>query len=259
VFGDGLRGAIPPSGQRHVTARYRVGLGVAGNIPAGQVARVVQASPLVERVVNPTAIGGGTEPAGPEDVRRQATRYLRTFDRAVSVSDHADLALLFPGVARAAAWIEDGIALVAARHDGAPLDDDRPLFEFLEARRDTSLPLRARDPRPLDVACRVHVEIDPAYLERDVQAGVRAALHGTDPAAPGTFTFAARDLGQAAHASEVYQRIASVPGVASCQLLVLDLAPGAALCDVLRPRLWQWLRLPPANLSFAPREEADHD
>jgi hypothetical protein len=257
-FGDGIRGAVPASGRGNLSARYRVGLGPAGNLAAGRVSRLMKDHPLVDRIANPVPTAGGTAPAEPEDVRRQATLFIRTFDRAVSVRDHADLALLFPGVARATARYHDGaIELVAAGADGAAAPNGDLLLDFIDARRDASLPLRRVAPAAVAIALRVYVEFEPAWLPRDVEAAIRAALHG---GAPGMFTFAARDLGQAAHASEVYQRITSVAGVAFCQLVRFDLAPGDPVVrDLIQPQPHQWLRLDAGDLSFAPAKEGDDD
>ncbi|MGH9363243.1 MAG: hypothetical protein ACRD2T_15135, partial [Thermoanaerobaculia bacterium] len=53
LFGDGRKGAIPPSGKKHITASYKVGLGGGGNVAAGGVSRIKRAHPLVESAVNP--------------------------------------------------------------------------------------------------------------------------------------------------------------------------------------------------------------
>ena len=45
VFGDGNNGAVPPSGKKNVTARYRVGLGPQANTVAGRLSRVKRALP----------------------------------------------------------------------------------------------------------------------------------------------------------------------------------------------------------------------
>jgi predicted phage baseplate assembly protein len=257
-FGDGRTAAVPPAGRSNLTVRYRVGLGSAGNVDAGRVSRLVKNHPLVDRVSNPIATGGGTEPASSESVRHQATRFIRTFDRAVSIGDHADLALLFPGVARATARLANGaIQLTAATSLGEPLSNRDKLFEFLDARRDTALPLFPLDPVAIPIAIHLYFEHDDAFLQRDVEAQIRAALFGDSPA--GMFTFAARDLGQAAHASEVHAAIARVPGVTFGQLLRFDLAGGTQLRDVLQPHPHQWLRLDASALTFAPPSEADLD
>lgn len=266
LFGDGVNGAVPPAGKKHIHALYRVGLGRDGNVDAGRARRMVKAHPLVEHALNPVPTAGGTPPANPEGIRLQATRAIRTFDRAVSVSDHADLALLYPGVARAAARAHDGaVELVVADADGAGISDKTGLIAFLAARRDDSVPLRLRDPEARDFYLGLYVEIDPDYVPRRVEGAVRAALFERDPeqGPPGLFTFAARKLGQPAYLSEVYALITAVPGVTFCQVTHFSFAPfggapDAMPPDVLRVNTHQWLRLTADHLHFTPPAEETH-
>jgi hypothetical protein len=249
VFGDGRHSAIPPSGKKHIRAVYRIDLGPAGNADPGAVSRVKKAHPLVDRASNPTRVHGGAAPAGAADVRRQATRYLRTFDRAVSVQDHADLALLYPGVARAAAQWDDaaGVRLVAATAEGLGFEARDQLEAFLNERRDATIPLTLLDPEPVDVYMTVTVEHAPAFLSENVRSAVQDALFGADPQRPGLFTFAARSFGQAAHLSEVHARVAAVEGVEFARVSRFALSDAENVHDVLQAALAQWLRLRPEN------------
>jgi hypothetical protein len=260
LFGDGRQGAIPPAGKRHITASYRVGLGVLGNAEPGQVSRIPRAHPLVARAVNPLPIHGGAEPAGAREVRTQATRFIKTFGRAISVQDHADLALLFPGVARASArWMrlpsgQEGLLLVVASSTAEPLDLDtlQALRAFLDARRDTGLPLEVRAPTPLDLQLELFLEVHPDHLVEVVKRNLRDALLGERPEAPGLFTFQARELGQPVFLSHVYEALEDVPGVAFLAVTRLGLegSPQGVVNDGLSAEPHQWLRLRPANLSF---------
>ena len=90
-FGDGQNGAVPPSGVKNITANYRVGLGTAGNVEVLRLTRLKRAHPLLDRVANVTPVAGGAEPADASAIRTQSTRWIRTFDRAVSLSDLAIL------------------------------------------------------------------------------------------------------------------------------------------------------------------------
>ncbi|NMO15416.1 hypothetical protein HPC49_12785 [Pyxidicoccus fallax] len=262
LFGDGVRGAIPPADKKHIHATYRVGLGRDGNVPAGRVTRVVKAHPLVARAVNPVPVAGGTPPSSPESIREQATRHIRTFDRAVSVQDHADLAMLYPGVARASARQRDAVVeLVVATADGEGIADKTGLASFLAARRDTTVPLRIIDPMPLDVHLGLYLETDPAFLRRNVEEAIRAALMGREAGAtPGFFTPEVRWLGQAASLSEVYARLQAVPGVQFCQITHFAFgAPGLlAVHDVLRVNSHQWLRMTANHLYFTPPSGGSH-
>lgn len=260
VFGDGRNGAIPPAGKRHITASYRVGLGILGNAEAGQVSRIPRAHPLVSRAVNPLPIRGGAEPAGASEVRTQATRFIRTFGRAVSVQDHADLALLFPGVARASArWAlldsgQQGVQLVVATSTAEPLglEARQALLAFLDERRDTGVALELRAPEPLDIVLGLFLEVLPGHAEEAVRRQVGEALLGERPEAPGLFTFQGRELGQPVHLSHVHAALEDLPGIALLTVTRLGLAGGAGdeVAEVLTAPLHQWLRLRAANLFF---------
>lgn len=252
IFGNGRTGAIPPSGKKHIRALYRQGLGVAGNVETGAASRIKKAHPLINRAFNPTPILGGADPASLNDLQRQATRYIRTFDRAVSVQDHADVALLYPGVARAAARPAGGgrIEVVVATADGSPpvLAD---VETYLNARRDSTLPMTVTGPDIVDLFLSLALQHDPSYLTENVKRAVQDALLGDDADSPGMFTFAARDFGQAAHLSEVYDRVAGVEGVTFVDVTRFRIENQAGVKDVLRVNARQWLRLPAANLSLS--------
>jgi predicted phage baseplate assembly protein len=244
VFGDGINGAVPPPGSKNVTASYRVGLGPQADAGRGRVSRIRRAHPLLARVFNPTPVVGGTAPAGTDDTRSQATRFIRTFGRAVSVSDLADLALTIPGVARSAARWEQGsgaiVVVATAAGDTPPALD--AIRAFLDARRDVTVPLRLRGPSPHDLRVTVEIEADPAYLAEAVKSSVRTSLHGSG-ATPGMFTFSARGLGQPAYLSEVYQRVDALPGVLGVQVLAFASLTESGVADVIPADVDEWLRL----------------
>lgn len=250
VFGDGHHGAVPPSGKKNVRAVYRVGLGVEGDVEAGRLTRLKRAHPLLDRVANLTPVAGGAEPAGQEEIRSQATRWIRTFDRAVSVSDLADLALLMPGVARSAArWDGVGAVVVVATATGSPPPAMDAVREFLDARRDVTVPLSLPDPQARELTISVELEPDPAYFVEAVKDSIRNALHGDDEDDPGLFTFAARGLGQPAYLSEVYARLEALPGVVGVRITKFE-SRGEALADVVPAEVHEWLSLPPNELAI---------
>ncbi|MFB4317348.1 putative baseplate assembly protein [Actinomadura sp. 21ATH] len=243
VFGDGRTGAVPPAGAG-IEATYRVGRGVAGNVAAGRLGRIKRAHPLLDHVVNLTPVTGGTEPAAPDDVRAQATRRIRTFDRAVSVADLADLALTMPGIARAAArWDQRlGAVLVVATAQGDPPNPMPAVRAFLDARRDTGVRLTLRGPRPHDLAIAVHVEAAPEWLPEAVTAAVRAALTGR-------FSFPAQQLGAPGFISEVHALLDALPGVVAAQVSRFATLGRTGAADAVRPAPEGWLRLLPRNLA----------
>lgn len=252
LFGDGQQGAVPPAGRRNITAVYRVGLGLAGDAAAGRITRIKRSHPLLDRAVNLTAVTGGADPARPEQIRSLATRWIRTFDRAVSASDLADLSLSIPGIARASARFDPvrGLSLTLATPTGELPPALAPIRAFLDDRRDTSVPLRFVAPAPRDVQLSVLVTTDPAYLVEAVKASVRATLHGDSETAPGMFTFAARDLGQPAFRSEVYARLEALPGVIGVQVTRFGSRDADGLADQIPADPDEWLRLQPNDLTL---------
>jgi hypothetical protein len=252
IFGDGRNGAVPPSGSKNVAASYRVGLGRAGDVEPPRLSRLKRANPLLDHAVNITPVNGGAERAGAEAIRAQATRWIRTFDRAVSTSDLADLALTMPGIARTASrWDQStGAILVVATAEG----DQPPALDavraFLDARRDVTVPLELRGPSARSVRLTVDLEPDPSYLVEIVKDGIRNALFGDDQAAPGMFTFTARGLGQPAFLSEVYERLEAVPGVIGVRITHFEGGGSDDVADVVTAGVAEWLQLLPNDLTL---------
>lgn len=256
-FGGEGRGAIPPAGRRNVTAEYREGLGVKGNAGAGRVNRIRKASPLLAAVTNPLAILGGADPAGPVDIARQAVRPVRVFDRAVSIEDHADLALLFPSIVRAAArWLDaGGVELVAADADGNGPADMQAFMAFLDARRDTGMPLTVVAPQAVGVTLELRIERDPAWLAEAVRLTVEEALFG-GANGPGLFTFAGRELSAPQSLSGLYARLLGLPGVVAAEAVRFQLSATrtgigqAPVADIIHASTRQWLKLDPSSLAI---------
>ena len=253
-FGGEGRGAIPPAGKRNVTAEYRQGLGTRGNAGAGRVSRIKKSAPFVAAVTNPLAIAGGADPAGAGDIARQAMRPVKVFDRAVSVEDHADLALLFPSIARASArWSEaGGVELVAADAEGNGPADLAAFTAFLDARRDTGLALSVVAPQAVEVVVGLRVERESAWLAEAVRLAVEQALLGGS-AGPGLFTFAGRELSASQSLSGLYALLLALPGVAGVAAVRFHLAGtgvavGTQVVDIIRAGTRQWLRLSPSQL-----------
>lgn len=114
-FGDGQHGAVVPRGFRHIrAARYQVGGGVAGAVPAKAITTMLNSVAHLTGVSNPLpATGGGAEEPQDRAIAR-GPQELRARGRAVTVADYALLARRAPGalVARAHA--------VAGLHPGFP-------------------------------------------------------------------------------------------------------------------------------------------
>lgn len=212
-FGDGRQGARLPTGRANVVATYRHGLGAAGNLRAGQIRTALDRPVGVAAVTNPRPAAGGVEPETTAEARANAPNRVRTFDRAVSLPDFADLAREHAGVAKAhATWVWDReertVFLTVGGAGGAPVADLGALRAYLDLRRDPNRALRLGEYRPVPFVVAVAVDVAADRLRDDVAEAVRAAVAGS-------FAFDARRFAQAVHLSDVYAVAQAVPGVVS--------------------------------------------
>lgn len=227
-FGDGrLHGARLPTGAQNVAATYRVGTGLEGLVDAGQISLLLTRPLGVQGVTNPTPPTGAADPERLDDARRSAPLTVLTLERVVSLSDFEDFARSFGGIGKAqATWLWDGerrlVHLTVAAADGGPVVAgsalDTNLRAALDAARTVEQPLRIASFQPRSFGVEARLWIDPRYRSADVFAAARAALVKT-------FSFAARDFGQAVTASEVIATLQGVPGVAGAVLDGLALRP----------------------------------
>ncbi len=93
-FGDGLRGMIPPRGEKNIrAARYQVGGGALGNVPSGTITVLDQSLAFVNGVVNPYPASGGCDMETVEEAKLRAPHMLKARNRAVTVDDFEWLAM----------------------------------------------------------------------------------------------------------------------------------------------------------------------
>lgn len=225
TFGDGTRGARPPTGQANIRAVHRKGTGAAGMVAAGQLSQPLDRPQGLSTVTNPDAATGGADPATADEVRVSAPLPTLVLGRVVSLQDYQDFALAFAGIAKALAvyaWSGDtrGVFLTVAGATGAVLASTDPVITaLLTALR------RAGDPHvPVTIAAQVPVPFTfTASVAADTTAYDPAAvLSQAWQAVSAAFAFSARGLGQGVAASEIIEVIQGVPGVVAVQLTGLQ-------------------------------------
>jgi len=92
-FGDGIRGMVPPKGDRSIVcARYRVGGGEHGNVPPGAIDVLLQSVPYVDAVSNVYAAAGGADLESVEEAKQRGPHSLKAKGRAVTAEDFEWLA-----------------------------------------------------------------------------------------------------------------------------------------------------------------------
>lgn len=232
LFGDGLNGRIPPRGSE-IRARYRVGGGPKGNVPAGTEFR--PSLTAIRRAVNPQAAAGGTDREDVERARLRAPRLFRTQARAVTAQDYVDHALLAPGVGKARAvslsWNQVVLYVAPSGRVAAPSETlKRDLLAYFEGRRMVTTSLKIVGPKPADIYLGAVIRAKPFYLRSDVRAAVEAAVADY-------LAFEAVDFGQPIYLSKIYDVIQSLDYVASLTVFKFSRSPtplpgAAAATDV---------------------------
>jgi hypothetical protein len=238
-FGDGTLGARPPTGQTNVRARYRKGIGLIGNVPAGGISQAIDRPAGLRGVMNPADATGGADPDTPADARASAPLHVLTLERVVSLPDYQDFSAAFAGVARAlATWTWSGrtrgvVVTVAGPGDEILDPNGETITNLAAALRNGGnpyVPVSVLPHQKQLFALGGLVRIDTTnYDPAVVLPAVRAALLAA-------FGFAARALGQGVAQSEVIAAIQAVPGVKGTKLNLFapaGAAPPAALPDFL--------------------------
>ncbi|HEY4459242.1 MAG TPA: putative baseplate assembly protein [Pseudonocardiaceae bacterium] len=215
TFGDGVHGARLPTGVENVTATYRTGIGIGGNVPAASITQPTSRPLGVRGVTNPLPATGGADPDTNAVARTNTPLRSYALDRLVSVRDYADFSMARAGIGRASAQrLTDGrrdvLHLTITGADDAPIDPTdelvRDLRESLADFGDTHLPIvvAVRDLKLLVISA--NIKVLPDYSWPLVEPVIRQAV--LDLFAP-----ANRDLGQPGYASELISTIQAVPGV----------------------------------------------
>jgi hypothetical protein len=225
LFGDGEYGARLPTGSENVRARYRHGIGPAGQVPAESLTLLANRAPGVRGVTNPLPAAGAAGPEVLDDARQNAPRHVRTLGRIVSLIDYEDFARSFAGIGKAQAlvlWAHNRqlIHLTVAGVDGAEVASTSDLYQNLVRAIQrvqapgTTVVVDSYQPVLFNVGLAVQVE--PAYVKEHVVAAVRSALEAH-------FAFARRAFGQSVTAAEIVTVAQGVEGVRFVDLDVLAL------------------------------------
>jgi hypothetical protein len=233
-FGDGVEGATLPTGQANIQAQYRIGIGSAGNVPAGVITTLVDRPVGVSGVNNPIAATGGQDAQSVDDIRSNAPLTVLTLGRAVSIADYQNLAASFAGIARASAlWIPNGtnrgVYLTVAAAGGSALPPgSQTLINLVSALQNYGNPnvtVVAQSFLETTFGLSADLAYDPAYSSTAVQAAVLLLLQQT-------FSFANRSFGQGVSADEIAALIQGVVGVIAVNVTSLTVIATSPAGDI---------------------------
>ncbi len=237
-LGDGVNGALPPTGANNISATYRYGAGAEAP-DAGTLTVVLTPTPGLKGVANPLAPSGGGDADPPSQLRTLAPRSVLTFNRAVSLDDYAAIALTASGVTQAVAsyafdpqsqrpavvlWIAgdaNASTAAAAALAGTQMPNQRLMI-------DTAVPL-------VSVLALTYMR-DPRYADDAVRTALVAAL--ADPAT-GLFAPARVGIGQPIYQSQIAQACLATPGVTAIQNVSLTPVPSGASRAPLRRLIYR--------------------
>jgi hypothetical protein len=246
VFGDGLQGAIPPTGRDTITAAVRLGDGANANLAAGAITKLVSGNLAIKSTANITPSAGGSAGDDPPTAREKAFAYTLPSERVVSADDCVRAAIGESGVINAALdpTAPDGtVRLLVA------MDDRRvPTAADLEA-----ITRQVTDVLPLTAA--VRVDVVPAVqtavylvLELDIAPGVEpgdvftAVTTALGTATGGLFAASAWEVGEPLRLGALYDAVFQVDGVAHARVLWMagtplpdGAAPPETTLDVFDP------------------------
>ncbi len=225
MFGDGVHGARLPSGLENVVAKYRVGLGLEGEVGQGKI-MLFQTRPLgVNAVTNPLSATGGEAPDSGSTAKAEIPASVLTLDRVVSLTDYETFSEAFAGIGKAKATFvrkgeERSVHITLALADGSPPPSGAVVLAYLRAALDA---VRDSTNRVELVGYvrqwfRVSVTLTVAkdYLFANVVAAATAAMTQA-------FSFEQRAFGQDVSAAEIVSLLQGVPGISAVDLDGLDI------------------------------------
>lgn len=208
------------TGQQNVTATYRTGIGLVGNVAAGSLSLLQSRPPGLRGVTNPLAASGAADPQNIADARANAPLTAVTLDRIVSVEDYQSFAQAFAGVGKAQAvalWSGEVqiVQITIAAADSSTVQPSDPLAQTLiqaiTLAHDPVQDFMVEGYQPLAFNLNAAVLIDTTYLASTVLAAVNTALTTA-------FAFSRRAFAQAVTAAEILKLIQAVPGVIAVDL-----------------------------------------
>lgn len=218
TFGDGQHGSRLPTGSHNVRAKYRKGIGEVGNVGAATLTQLTSPPLGVTAVTNPAPGTGGQDPENVGLARVNTPLRALTLGRAVSLTDYADFARAYPGIAKAHAAVLPlaggrTIVVTVAGPEGnaVPPSTLEGLVGELRAQGDPFVRVETIAYAPQSLTLTAWIKPDPDRDRAAVFTAVAVALRTA-------YSFDAREFGQPVHDSEVYAVIQGVPGVVALKL-----------------------------------------
>lgn len=251
VFGDGVRGMVPPIGRDNIRARYQAGGGAAGNIDALLINALRTTIPFVDRVSNPLAASGGSDTEQLEKALVRGPQAIKNRGRAITAEDFEQIALeASQSVARVKAlptfndegryetnWVT--VIIVPASDAARPTPSPQLRLRVEKYLRErsaniASFPKHIKVTNPAYVEIRVTADIFPLTIDRapDVEASAVETVEGFLHPLTGGYAGGGWEFGRLPCLSDFYALLEAVEGVDHVENLTMTLqavTPGGNL------------------------------
>jgi hypothetical protein len=220
-FGDDMYG-MSPVADTAFTASYRIGTGTAGNVGAGSL--IISTDPRITSCTNPLPATGGIDPETMAQIRRRAPQAFLTQERAVTMTDYANVTEQNPQVEDAYAtlrWTGSWYTVFVTAEPlnggilGKPLQ--RTLTQYVNHYRLAGQDLQLESPDYVSIEIKLTVCVNPNYFQANVEKTLIQVLgSGTLPnGKPAIFAPGSFKLGQTVYLSPIYAAARTVAGVQS--------------------------------------------
>ena len=240
TFGNGISGKIPPAGKNNITASYRTGGGVHGNVRPHTLNWILDEQ-LAEKVTvdNMKAATGGKDSETLEEAIYRARKDLKTVYRAVTSQDYEHLIMNTPElkVARAKAIPRYhpsqtsqvpgivSIIVVPKSPYAKPLPSDgllNTVYRYLEKQRLLATELFIIPPEYTEISVSTTVKIKPRFVKDTIETNVKTELDKFLNPITGGVEGNGWPFGRSVYLSEIYQIIDSAEGVDYVQSVTLS-------------------------------------
>ncbi len=215
IFGDGEHGRRLPGGKNNIRVRYRVGSGLGGNVPPGGLVKAVNPDPLIEAVQQPVTAAGGGDMEDLLALRENAPSTLLALERAVSLSDFAQLARAQSSVWQARAYSQvlhggrsESVQVVIVPAGGVqstPLNEAIRAFLQSHTLPGVQVTVSAFEKQLFRLSVIIRLRVDE-FLSAEVEKAVASSLRDH-------FSLQQRRLGEHLYLSEVYKLVEGIRGV----------------------------------------------
>lgn len=212
LFGSGTFGAVVPH-RALVKARYRVGGGTLGNVPALTIDTIVDAPALTlasAKVTNKKRATGGAERETIGHAVDHAPEVFRSLNRAVTAADYEALALNFKGVGKVRAERGDWnkIILYVAPEGGGSISDllRANLLAYFEDKRPLSTIIEIEDVDYVKIYLSAKVGLKAYYAEAEMRRLIEQKVKEL-------LAFEKVKFGRPVYLSKFYEAIELIDGV----------------------------------------------